>query len=835
MDIANKLIKQNKAGLFPKQRTKEWVDIRKNMITATNVSSILDCNIYTSSYDLMIQKLSDKQSGSNDSMEWGNMFEDIAIKFYEFTYNEKSNEIGLVSHKKYPWLGASPDGVVSSGKLLEIKCPKFRTIGVIPHYYWIQMQIQMEVCNMPSCDYLECKFYRYISKNAYDDDDITTKYSFQNNNETVYYKFIKSYKELVYRDKQWFNNNISQIEEFYKTMIKYKNMDNGIDQFKQSVKNNSRKKRMKNKRNNTSRKRHYNEMVFTKWDNWVSATKIHNYMIDDPIIDYLEIYKHKNANVSIDTFSKVIMEKGNLFEKRIIKQIKDKFPRSFVEVGNSQNIRSHAMYLKTIDYMNKGIPIIYHGILHDHSKKIYGSPDIIIRSDWLNKLFNKPVETYANVSNNLNKHNYLIMEIKHISMTLCADGMHLRNSNKNILAYKGQLYIYNKMLEHIQGFTPNRAYIIGKKWDYTSGKIHHRGSTFDLPAIVNFADKDIDIRTKTYHAIKWIRDLRNNGDCMQLSPPSREELKPNMCSPNDRWNNIKKELACRNNEITELWMCSIHHRNIARKNNITNWREHSGLVSEMLGVNGLKTAPTLQLIIDLNQNTEITEPFMPLEQVGDEWLSFPKKIKTNMFKWKKNNFDELYVDFETIVSDVIENNDITRTFVFMIGVCQIVNNKLKYTVFIANTIDQSEEERIFNEFHDYINSLKKPINVYHWGHIEQSIYRDIICRYKLPKLNNTLTWCDLLKLFKQEPIVFRGMLNFSLKSVVKAMYKLKYIKTQYNSDIIDGMTAMVLAYNEYIKNNNVLQSDIMNKIVYYNKIDCTVLYDILSYLRCYKK
>ena len=43
-----------------KQRTPEWDKIREKLITATNVSSILEFNTYLSKYDIFHQKISNK-------------------------------------------------------------------------------------------------------------------------------------------------------------------------------------------------------------------------------------------------------------------------------------------------------------------------------------------------------------------------------------------------------------------------------------------------------------------------------------------------------------------------------------------------------------------------------------------------------------------------------------------------------------------------------------------------------------------------------------------------------------------------------------------------------
>ena len=45
---------------------------------------------------------------------------------------------------------------------LEIKNVVSREITEIPKFdYWIQMQLQMEVCNLDECDFLETKFIEY--------------------------------------------------------------------------------------------------------------------------------------------------------------------------------------------------------------------------------------------------------------------------------------------------------------------------------------------------------------------------------------------------------------------------------------------------------------------------------------------------------------------------------------------------------------------------------------------------------------------------------------------------------------------------------------------------
>ena len=57
------------------------------------------------------------------------------------------------------------------GRMLEIKNPTTREITGIPkEEYWVQMQLQMEVCGLNHCDFLETKFSVYETKEQFDED-----------------------------------------------------------------------------------------------------------------------------------------------------------------------------------------------------------------------------------------------------------------------------------------------------------------------------------------------------------------------------------------------------------------------------------------------------------------------------------------------------------------------------------------------------------------------------------------------------------------------------------------------------------------------------------------
>lgn len=144
------------------QRSPEWYDARKNIITASDFAQALGegkfgtqrqfyqkkCGYETEAFDPYVPPL-----------KWGCMFESVACDIYAQRNKVKVHEFGLLKHPSIPYFGASPDGITDHGIMLEIKCPFKRKItGEIPEQYFYQVQGQLDVCNLDECDYLECEF-----------------------------------------------------------------------------------------------------------------------------------------------------------------------------------------------------------------------------------------------------------------------------------------------------------------------------------------------------------------------------------------------------------------------------------------------------------------------------------------------------------------------------------------------------------------------------------------------------------------------------------------------------------------------------------------------------
>jgi putative phage-type endonuclease len=174
----------------PLQRTPEWYLFRWNLITASNAwtafesQSVVNQLIYEKCQPLKSVENTDieepvKMVNTNTPLHWGQKYEPVSILLYEYKFNTIVDDFGCIQHPIYKFIGASPDGINVDktseryGRMLEIKNVVSRDITGIPKKdYWIQMQLQMEVCNLNECDFLETKFTEYPSTQTFYEDSL---------------------------------------------------------------------------------------------------------------------------------------------------------------------------------------------------------------------------------------------------------------------------------------------------------------------------------------------------------------------------------------------------------------------------------------------------------------------------------------------------------------------------------------------------------------------------------------------------------------------------------------------------------------------------------------
>jgi putative phage-type endonuclease len=325
----------------PEQRTEEWYNYRNTMITASDWATVLGKNSYSSSNrDLLLQKVTGiTKNFSAPAVEWGKKYEPVANKIYEKRNNVEVIEFGCLRHPIYEFLGASPDGITEDGIMLEIKCPISRVItGIPPDNYWIQVQGQLEVCDLDQCDFLECKIVEYDENDEEDiemiyltdnyegdytlhsngmEKGIIAVYLDKNTDNKIYkyselgiindeyYNFIENQMDTedllligitywyldtiscqpINRDKEWFKRALPDLKKFWQEVEYYKNI--GPEILKKEIEEEKLKRLLErqNKKQIRTNKKYENNLI----DN--------DYKIEECLFDIVDIRKSKETDI----------------------------------------------------------------------------------------------------------------------------------------------------------------------------------------------------------------------------------------------------------------------------------------------------------------------------------------------------------------------------------------------------------------------------------------------------------------------------------------------------------------------------------------------------------
>lgn len=595
----------------------------------------------------------------------------------------------------------------------------------------------------------------------------------------------------------------------------------------------------------------FNSPKKIKNNDWISGTSVANYLNGEPLLDWLNLYYNdykfndkritrsmtkKNNNTSNNNSTNKesdnpLFHNGLLFESKIYIDLEKKFGDKFVQI-HFDKFDFDDGYKKTLKQIEQQTPIIAQAVLVDYDSKMRGVADLLVRSDYVNKIFKKKIID-KNMHNELF---YIVIDIKWTSMVLCVDGKTIRNDGR-FKAYKGQLYIYNYILGKIQNYMPPIALIMAKNWKIDSKYEPSYGySCYDVAGIIDYSDKDNIFVDKTLKAIEWINNVRINGLSYCPLNPTIKEMCVNASNHNDNsWTDVKKEILEHTKDITQVWHLTQKHRDCGFDKNIKSWDDLE-CTTENLEMNDSKTSNTIDKILDINRQ--------------NKYFIYPNKlkdIKDNRFNWKKSYPTDFFIDFETTsellskLNDInIHNSKINTQLIFMIGVGYVYDDKFHYKCFKMNELNLDEERRILTEFKNFIDDLSENLDarekyttrLFHWSNAEQIMLENAFTRHNslIDMWQNHIEWIDLCEIFTSEPIVVKGSVTFKLKDITNALFSHGLIKTNWNnSEISDGISAMTNAMKYY--DSNTKNEDIINNIMKYNKIDCKVLWEILDFLR----
>lgn len=137
-----------------RQGSEEWERLRRGRATASNFHRIITpakLQLASGAKPYAIEKVAEllcvdsEKSAPTYWMDRGTELEPQAFDEFLRTI-EPVTKVGFVTLDEYPYIGCSPDGLVSDNGILEIKCPKAETLiewileGELPQQYRLQVQ-----------------------------------------------------------------------------------------------------------------------------------------------------------------------------------------------------------------------------------------------------------------------------------------------------------------------------------------------------------------------------------------------------------------------------------------------------------------------------------------------------------------------------------------------------------------------------------------------------------------------------------------------------------------------------------------------------------------------
>ena len=589
-----------------------------------------------------------------------------------------------------------------------------------------------------------------------------------------------------------------------------------------------------------------------EWDEWVAASSTRNHVLDDPLLDWLDRYGESKGFEQDRTdartdFLGFIFRKGVEFERAVVQHLRG------LGVGEVRTLSSEdssltpsrdlGLAFATWDAMADGVAIIDQGVLRDPEHRMYGMPDLLVRSDVLAELFPEALSSQAAAvaapDLDIGNCHYVVVDIKYTTLSLLASGK-LSNSGSPV-AYKVQVHVYNRALGRVQGYVPPAAFLLGRGWKQTAGDTPIRvGDCMSRLGPVEHDEKTPggSLGQRADAAAGWIRRMRRDGDSWDVLPtPSVEELRPHAGGDSGVWGSRVKRIVEVGGDLTVLHRVGVDSRRKANASGLFDWRDKR-VTAAALGVKGASMAPRLQKLLDVNRTPGPVVRPDRVEAARSSWIDTPPL--------------EFYVDFETV-------NDIDDDFstipakggqplVFMVGCGHIEDGEWRFECFIADQLTESAEAVVIEQWLSHMTAVRDRLDpgarpkVYHWSSAEraslETAYNAAVKRHgDRGKRWATPRWFDFLsQVIRKEPVVVRGAHGFGLKAITSALHDAGLVETRWQTGPTDGLGAMVGAWwcqHEVAQERagRLLDIDLMKEIRAYNEVDCKAMMEIVRYLR----
>lgn len=601
--------------------------------------------------------------------------------------------------------------------------------------------------------------------------------------------------------------------------------------------------------------------------NWIGASRLYNYINEDPLLDWLNMYgksksfktdeeleyeeyvKNNSNKLNFDEFTKInskssfmkyILEQGIKYEKHIYKLLKEKFGENIVDVSEFpfQKFEYDKKLEKTKELISNSVPIIYQGLVCDPDTKTFGYPDLIVREDYIYNFIDN--ENNSKINTDENKYNYYIIDIKYHTLQL--------KKNSNIIVpnpsqqqYVSQMYLYTKGLRHLIhpsvikcDLLEHKSYIIGRSWDFNN-KITGSICFKHYSKILEKVKKGLD----------WFKKLKCEGKYWDVFNPHIYELYPNMKNEKDNnWKKTKELISQKIGELTMIWNCSNTVKYNSHLNNVYSWKDPKFNIFDYMNRN--ETSTLIDNIIKINNQSVKLYDYDKNIKIKN-WKSIDNLSLSN----KNNIIMEGFIDIENTIDIRTIDKPKEDGIMYMLGLYynnNIFTSRTKkykqdmiHKTFCVKQLNKKQEEELIKDFILFLKSFncEKRITwrLYHFSGTEKYTLNKLMNSYNIlpEEYGITIEWIDLYDILIKYMFVFKNCFNYSIKSINKILYELDYISTNYtyeNLSIKNGLDTIITVYecDENSKNITFNKSELMDSVIYYNSVDCISLFYIRNFL-----
>jgi uncharacterized protein len=550
---------------------------------------------------------------------------------------------------------------------------------------------------------------------------------------------------------------------------------------------------------------------------WMPASGAEPLVKGDPAITWLKYHGEAHGlrrDTSPYEFLGFIGKKAKQFEDKWAEVMA---PDAIQVCAHAYEVRHSDKVRETFELMQKGTPVLLQPALWWAPERIYGTPDVLVHTSWLENHYPQLMQELARPADapNLARTggHYILFDLKFTSKLDDA------GKAKDLASYNAQVKLYAYMLGHLQGLMPKRGYLV------TRDRIFN-----PIPVEIS-----LTLNQPLESTLAAVRDqfleIKVNGD--QYVPWHDAIVASDISNRDEQWRTAKRIIASEKTPGRDPGI--VYQIGAATKRDLARYgfptldsllqASPPDIPLEMCKNLGQANIRRIRAILQANRSGSAVKPHAVSAPLRKEF--------------------EFYVDFEYFTNINVDFDRQWPTLegcemIFMVGVGWEEAGGWAFRTLVASAEDPGQERTTLEAFVDFLDSQTQGgfvdearTSIYHWTSAEAWQAHRASDRHGFPDAHplRSLPWVDLYEVFLDGPIALPGAWTYKLKHVTKALADLyPELELTWPGNLDQGLRAMVMGWSAY-QTPNPLESREMMTLTEYLEADCKALWGILKWMR----